>query len=322
MHDGAIDMAGRMTGGDPLLLDMSDFFKARPVEDGTDRFVFIEPSLPAWDQEKEKILKSALVDSKDHFIAKGNLDIEHLTAIGHRLPHIKNPYEWEVGTPVEVRDTPDGIFVKGRIAHDDGGKADWFWHTLTKRTPIMKWFPSVYGEPKETRRVFHAPANEHRTIITKALWRGIGFAKEPMNLAVPAIRVTPFGAFAKAMIAAEALPTCVGDHCACTIAKTVTTGMGTPAGGPDVSQLQGGAALRTQSIDGGVSDLTRSWQSRAAKYVRGAGSDACEHTRGRSFERATMHDHFQRCEGMSSDEAARVTDHLQRRLRDRLDMAA
>lgn len=323
MHSG-VDTVGMTSDGTSagLSLDMSDFLKARPVEDGVARYLYIEPSIPGWDQEKEKILKSALWWSVDHFIAKGNLDIEHLTAIGHRIPNIKNPYEWEVGVPLEARESPDGIFVKGSIAHDDGGKADFFWHSLTVRKPAQRWFPSVYGEPKEARKVFHE--GEHRTVITKALWRGIGFAKEPMNLAVQAVTTTPFGAFAKSVLAAASMRTCTGDHCECeaAIAKTVTTGMGTPGGGTDVAQLAGGAALRRQSIDGGVSHLASSWQSKAARYVRRHGTDACEHTRGRSFERSTMQDHFERCEGMSPAEATRVTSHLRNRARDRFKRAA
>lgn len=324
MHEG-FDTG--MAGGVPigaLLLDMGEFFKAaRPVTEGDDRYVFIEPSIPSWDQEKELILKSALLGSRDHFLEKGNLDIEHLTALGHRLK-IANPYEWEVGTPVEVRDTPGGIFVKGRIAHDQGGKADWFWHTLTERQPAMKWYPSVYGAPTAdgARKVFHAPSREHRTVITKAIWRGIGFAKEPMNLAVPAVATVPFGAFVKSVTAALALPSCDGVGCDCALVKAVTTGVGTPAGGTDMALRSGGGALATQSIDSRVADT--SWEAKATRYARSVGRpDACTHGRSHdtAFERDTMQDHFEQCEGMPSHEAARVTNHVRQQLRDRLKAA-
>ena len=97
-----------------------DFLKATPHTEGERRFVHFEASNDALDQEGERILKSALFADRAFYLEKGNIDLEHLTILGYRMVDpatgrllIKNPRDYEIGLPVEVRDTAHVIFAKG-----------------------------------------------------------------------------------------------------------------------------------------------------------------------------------------------------------------
>ena len=118
-----------------------DFLKATPHTEGERRFVHFEASNDALDQEGERILKSALFADREFYLAKGNIDLEHLTILGYRMVDpatgrllIKNPRDYEIGLPVEVRDTAHAIFAKGEIyrGHE---QADKIWHSITTQTP-------------------------------------------------------------------------------------------------------------------------------------------------------------------------------------------
>jgi len=91
--------------------------------------------------EGERILKSALFADRAFYLEKGNIDLEHLTILGYRMVDpatgrllIKNPRDYEIGLPVEVRDTAHAIFAKGDIyrGHE---QADKIWHSITTQTP-------------------------------------------------------------------------------------------------------------------------------------------------------------------------------------------
>jgi hypothetical protein len=281
------------------------FFKARPVEEGGKRSVYVEASNEAGDQENQRILKSALMEQRENFLANGNIDIDHMTIVGHRLGK-PNPHIYEIGLPVEVKEGPGGVFVKGSIYQggpsagpEFGGvsAADWWWATQLSDPP-MKWRPSVAGPlPPGSLKTVCKNGVCHQ-VITKCVWLNLGFAKGQQNLALPAVSRIPFGEFAKAVILAETNSCDGGEHCSCSVQKALTAGYGT-----DVAGLGGGQALQRQSIDRRPLGI---YGTATTRYMKALHTGACDHTMpGMLPSIALLQDHFERCEGLDKMTARR-----------------
>lgn len=292
-----------------LSIGMAPFWKSRLHTEGERRFVFCEASNEARDQEKERILKSALMKSAPWFLAHGNIDIDHITMIGHRMPKIANPYEWEIGRPVDVREGEHGPFVKGEIYSSEapppnGGKslADWWWWSVTKLRPPMVWLPSVGGVPLPGGKKKVCTKGVCTDVVTECLWRNLAFAKEPQNLSTLPVSTVPIGEFAKAVVLTET-NACDGHTCSC-FTKAVSSG-GYPT---DSVGMTGGAAVRLQSIQGGVADP---FETRAARFMKSLGSSDCEHTDPKSrmsFE--SIVDHFEKCDQLDGETARKYAHRL------------
>ncbi len=311
--DAATGGAGGVEGGVILSLD---FMKARPVEEGGRRYVYCEAGNESWDQQNERIMKSALLGSRELFLRQGNIDIDHMTVLGYALK-IPNPHSYEIGLPLEVREGPSGVFVKGEI-YRGNARADEWWHSVTKQEPPMRWFPSVYGHaaPDGKRDVFDPSSQSHRTVITKALWKGLAFAKTPQNLSVPGVSVQPFGAFAKAAIAALEAPVCIGDHCDC-IKKAVEGA----SYATDSTALSGGAALRGQSLDRELHDVSHGGSGAAARYLKALETQSCAHAEPPITHQKIV-DHFVDCEHMPPADARQQARRFLERASTRLKAAA
>lgn len=294
------------------------FLKARPVQDGGKRFIYCEASNEATDDENQGILKKALMASAPFFLAQGNLDLEHMTVVGHRLGK-ENPRAWEVGQPAEVRegDGSRGILVKGRLYEGGPGftyfggssAADYFWKTL-HQDPPMRWFPSVAGPIPEGGLKKVCKNGICRQVVTKCVWKNLGFATAQHNLSLAAVSTVPFGEFAKGVLLAET-NACDGEKCSCSITKALTAGHGT-----DVSGLSGGQALQRQSIEGNPLDP---WGHAIASFVKALYSDACEHTQpdAKAPTIASLTDHFARCQGLDDVSARRCALRFANQLRSR-----
>ena len=218
-------------------LSIGDMLKATPFEEGEDRFVFIEASNEALDQQGEVVLTKALADSADYFLRYGNLDIDHITQIGAKAG-IADYELFEIGRPVDVKIDGRRTLVKGQVYCGEGPvaeRANRFWDSLTKLNPPQRWYPSVGGQvlaPKMT--VIDPQTNAKKAVVTQVRWTNIGFSKTPVNQMVPVASTIPFGAFAKCWSAAGF-----------DLGKALEAGYGT-----DAAALTGGAALRRQSLHG------------------------------------------------------------------------
>jgi hypothetical protein len=229
--------------GDTALLDsipdylfVSDLLKAMPATEGNDRFVYLEASNEALDQQGEVVLAKALKESADYYLRFGNLDIDHFTQIGAKAG-IPNYEQYEIGRPVEVKVDGTRTFVKGQIYQGEGPvaeKANSFWDSLTKLSPPQRWYPSVGGQILEKGVEFDPETKSRKAIIRKVRWSNIGFSKTPVNANLPTVETVPFGALAKSWGAAGL-----------DLRKALTAGYGT-----DSASLTGGAALRQQSLQG------------------------------------------------------------------------
>ena len=198
----------------------SFFFKATPHQDGRKRYIYFEPSNENIDAQREIIMKSALLKSREHFLQFGNVDIEHLTLLGWQMG-IKNPYFYEIGRPVEVTESP--FVVKSLLKQGTGESAkmaNFVWSSMAEQDPPQPWYPSVAGVPtlpKEQR-------SDGVKVISACNWTNVGLAKEPINRTVQAASLSPEQ-----------------------FAKAVTAGDGVYE--DRSSALTGGSALRKQSLE-------------------------------------------------------------------------
>lgn len=220
--------------------------------------LYLEASDETIDHQREKVLQSALAESKDYFLRHGNIDISHYTLVGlkHNIP---NHLEYEIGKPSQVAFTTDGknkTFVKAELYQGANGgtsaqaqNADMVWKSLTKQRPPMSWFPSVGGGILDKGPELDPATQAQITVVRKVRWCNIGLDRMPVNKSVPEVSLTPIGVFTKSMGAFV-------------IAKTLTAGYGT-----DSAQLAGGAALREQSLHGVPANYF-DFRERMAKHIR------------------------------------------------------
>lgn len=212
--------------------------KATPVTEGGERFVYLEASNEAMDQQGEVVLAKALEESASFYLKFGNLDIDHFTQIGAKNG-IPNYELYEIGRPVDVRVRDGKTFVKGQIYAGNGAaaeKANAFWSSLTDLSPPARWYPSVGGAVLQKAVEIDPATRSRRAVIKKVRWSNVAFSKTPVNPDLATVSTVPFGALAKSFSLSGGIDWM----------KALTAGYGS-----DSATLTGGAALRVQSLDAG-----------------------------------------------------------------------
>ena len=183
----------------PSYLSISQMLKASPVVEGGDRFIYLEASNEALDQQGEVVLAKALADSASYYLKFGNLDIDHYTQIGAKAG-IPNYELFEIGRPVDVAVRDGSTFVKGQVYSGTGPaaeRANSFWSSLTELSPPARWYPSVGGSVAAKSVVIDPLTKAKRAVIQKVRWTNIGFSKTPVNANLATVSTVPFGALAK-----------------------------------------------------------------------------------------------------------------------------
>ena len=227
-----------------VILPLPLTLKATPRIEGGERFIYCEPSNEATDLEGQRVLREALYESRDYFLQKGNLDLDHISLTGVAYgQRVENPRLYEIGRPLEVKFLDDRRpFVKGQIYKGSGPmveRANEFWSSITDLEPAMPWWPSVGGHVRSGGKILPKGEKAPVDAIKRVYWNNIGFAREPINPSVPRISLMPLGSFAKSYIG-------IGSHLQYNFAgKALTAGYGT-----DLATLEGGAALRRESLHG------------------------------------------------------------------------
>lgn len=221
----------------PEYLSIGSMLKATPMLDGGHRYVYIEASNEATDQQNEVVLQKALSSSSDYYLRYGNLDIDHVTQIGAKAG-IPDYNLFEIGRPVEARFADGRTFVKGEIFSGAGPaaeRANQFWGSLTELKPAARWYPSVGGAVLAKAIEIDPKTKLRKAFVKKVRWTNIGFSKTPVNQTVPTVATVPFGALAKCWGVAglDLTKALEGSYATDAIGKT------------------GGAALGEQSIDAG-----------------------------------------------------------------------
>ncbi len=220
----------------PSYLSISHMLKAVPHEESGERFIYLEASNESLDLQNETVLCKALADSADYYMRYGNIDIDHITQVGAKSG-IPDYNLYEIGRPVQVKVDGKFTFVKGQIIKGTGPvaeKANQFWESITAVTPPQRWYPSVGGSVLEKSIEINPQTRAKMAVITKVRWTNLGMSRTPVNQMVPTISTVPYGVLAK----------CWGAG-GLDIQKALEAGYGT-----DVATLEGGGALRNQSLEG------------------------------------------------------------------------
>lgn len=215
-------------------LSLQLFMKATPSTEGENRIIYVEASDESLDAQSEIVLQKSLSDSLEYYLARGNLDLDHISVIGPQSG-IKDYLTFEVGKPLEVKFHGDKTLVKGIIYKGEGiaaEKANMFWSSLVDIKPPANWSASVGGSIQGSEIIIDPLTKSRQRKISKVRWTNIGFSKQPVNQKISPVTTIPFGAFAKSFMAEG-------------FYKTIEQGYGT-----DSATLTGGAALRKQSLAG------------------------------------------------------------------------
>lgn len=271
--------------------------KATPKLEGGQRLIYCEPSNESTDLDGERVLREALRDSADYFLAKGNFDLDHLTILGYQAVGGRNPREFELGRPLDVKFDHGRTFVKGLIYQGTGPmveEANKFWSSLTEMQPPMPWYPSVGGHVRDRGVIIPKGETQPVKAIKKVYWNNIGFSREPVNSTVPGVTTVPLGSFAKSWIGAGS--TLEYER----VEKAITAGYGT-----DSATLTGGGALRKESLHG------------VARYQTLSGSLVAAIRNGlvkTPINRDAVVEYLMQREGASEEEAESVIRQLAKRI--------
>ncbi len=221
---------------DSEFLSVRLMLKAVPQEDAGQRVIYCEASDESLDAQNEVVLQKALADSMEYMLARGNFDIDHLTMTGAKLG-VPDYLLYEIGRPSDIRFRDGKTFVKGFVYSGDGPaaeRANYFWSSLTDIRPPARWFPSVGGQVLKSEISIDPERKARVRKITEVRWANIGFSKQPVNQQVTTVDTVPMDVFVKSW-AADGI----------VLAKTLTAGYGT-----DAATLEGGGAVRKQSLFG------------------------------------------------------------------------
>lgn len=224
----------------PDYLSIECMLKATPAQEGDQRFIYLEASREARDQQNELVLAKALEESADHYLKFGNIDIDHKSMPSVAKMHgIETPELWEVGTPVDVRVDGVSTFVKALLYSGDtplAAKANMVWDSMTRLNPPRKWYPSVGGKVLAKSLKLDPDTGDKLGVVSKVRWTNVAISQHPVNQHVGGIATIPFGVLAKSW-GAEGFD----------MTKALTASYAT-----DAAAKVGGAALTTQSLDTGV----------------------------------------------------------------------
>lgn len=227
------DQDARLLASVPELVCVEMMMKATPREEGGERFIYIQASDETTDAQGEKVMAKALQSSVTTFLKYGSLDLDHIVLMGPRSG-LANYMEFEIGRPVDVGFEADRTFVKAKLYRGDtplARNAEMVWDSITKLDPPARWYPSIGGAATQ-KSIRVDPLTKARVpVIEGVRWTNLALSRTPVNQSVPVASAMPIGVFAKSL----------GGY---VLQKGLEAGYGT-----DVATLEGGAALRQQSLD-------------------------------------------------------------------------
>ena len=217
---------------DPSFITLdADLFKATPVADGDERYIYFEASNEGVDRQGERVLAKALAESASLYLQNGNVDLNHLSLLRQGT---REGVEAEIGFPVAVDISDKRSFVKAQLFKGTGAlanNANMVWASLTELSPPKRWYPSIGGATLLKSLEVDPDTNQQVTVIKKVRWTNVALASAQINHHLGAVGTAPIGTFCKSL--------------GCfVLEKALEAGYGT-----DSATLTGGAALRTQSLD-------------------------------------------------------------------------
>lgn len=283
-----------LLAGIPGFISVGGLLKATASSEDGNRFVYFEASNEDVDHQNEVVLQKALTDSADYYLRHGNIDLSHYTIMGPKAG-IPNHLDYEIGKPVAVRVGGKSTFVKAQLYTGESPQArnaNMVWDSLTKQQPAMRWYPSVGGAVLEKSVRFDPASRQKVAVIEKVRWNNVALDRCPVNRSVAEINTAPIGVFAKSLNGFV-------------MAKTLEAGYGT-----DSASLEGGAALRTQSLHGVPANY---WDARNKL------ADALRTGRiGKNPGTRELVEYAAKKFGVSLDEAAKTVERFMRDLKTEL----
>lgn len=186
---------------DALCIETIALVKAVASHDGR-RLIEVEASNEAVDQEGDVILQKALLDSAADFIARGHIDIDHISEIGDRygIPDVDS---YKIGKPTEVIDLGGGRTAVRAELFKGKFRADEVWESMQGEKP-KEWRASIYGFPKDNGVLNAAKASHSiapdatRYIVTDIDWCSLALTENPVNDSITGhARLVTSKAFAK-----------------------------------------------------------------------------------------------------------------------------
>lgn len=282
-----------------LLAAVPDYFqvggllKATPSQEGDRRIIYFEASNEDVDHQGEVVLQKALEDSSAHYLRHGNIDLSHFTMLGPKMG-LANYHDYEIGRPIEVRVDGRKTFVKAELYKGESPmakNATMVWDSMTKQSPAARWYPSVGGAVL-AKSVKIDPVTKNKiAVVEKVRWANTALDRQPVNKTVAEASAAPVGVFAKSL----------GGF---VMSKMLTAGYGTDSAG-----LEGGAALRKQSLDRRVANY---WDFREAM------AGALKSGRVKEMSAGGMSSYGAKEFGLSQDEAAEYVERFMRDLKNGL----
>ncbi len=301
MLSGAKDVEERRDNDGVVCDAPAPFWKARPAEENSERYIYLEPSNENWDAQGQRVLQKALATNADYYRRFGNVDLNHISLLGPRKKE-EGGYGMsreeaklhEVARPVEVVVEP-AIFVKAKLHRGNSpfaAKANSLWDELDAG---RVYYPSVGGVPLHI---------DDDGTIDKLIWSNVGLADAPyfvpVNRTVKAVSCVPMEVFAKSCMPIEIF------------CKALEAGAQINSQG-----LTGGGALRKESLYPNiVTQLPEdsAYHLMAHRYLRSLGKGVCKHTGADAFDGeeplAAVVEHFQHCEGLAHEHARQAADRL------------
>ncbi len=271
----------------PDFISIGGLLKATPSQEGDARVLYLEASNEDRDHQNEIVLQKALTDSQDYFLRHGNVDISHYSLIGLKQG-IPNHLDYEIGRPTAVRVGGSKTFVKCELYRGDSPQArnaSMVWDSITKQKPPMRWYPSVGGAVLAKSIKVDPKTKSRFAVVEKVRWNNLALDRTPVNATVPEASMAPIGTFAKAF----------GGF----VIKGLTAGYGT-----DSASLQGGSALREQSLDGAAHSYFQ---------MRDALSDAMSSGKaGKNPGARELVEYGSKVFGLSPDESAELVERFMR----------
>lgn len=247
----------QLLAGIPDFLSIEMMLKATPAQEGDQRFVYLEASREARDQQNDVVLAKALADSADHFMKFGNLDIDHKSMPSvAKMYGIERPELWEIGSPVDVRFDGASTFVKALLYSGDtplAENANMVWDSMTKLNPPKRWYPSVGGKILAKSVKIDPDTGDKVGVVSNVRWNNVALSPHPVNQHVGGVATIPFGVLAKSWSAAEGF----------NMTKALEASYATDAMGKT-----GGAAFGAQSLDTGAPHSYFDFRDKLAKALK------------------------------------------------------
>jgi hypothetical protein len=200
---------------DALVIELPVIVKARTS--GVKRVIEVEASNESVDYDGDVILQRALLDSAPTFVARGHLDLDHLSEFGLRMG-LPDPASYIIGRPLEVQDLGGGrTGVVGEIRRSLDGvpdakanRYDDFWASM-QSVPPVKWQASVFGYPKagmiKDCREEMCATGATRFLVEGFDWCSLALTRTPKNLGLKgAARIVSAKSFMHEMAKAMGIP--------------------------------------------------------------------------------------------------------------------